>query len=197
MKAMGLDSFDALEAEITRTCSSEDVAKWKQAKDLMDETDKVQATIFGVVNICAAGVGVVGLGMTFVFPPLGVAMVEIAAMVEVGAALLQGLLEILEGELIRDECRRAIHQQLPERVQARVAYEKMEIMMSWMETVNTAMKAFEQSMSREEAAKLVANLHLVSEQLAVKFQRFGPDDALQTLRQLDNDRQSWTDEDWW
>lgn len=74
MKIMGLTSFSELEAAIVAKCSSDDVAKWKAADAKMDKDSQIEGSVFGVVNIVAATTGVVGLALTFAFPPIGGAL---------------------------------------------------------------------------------------------------------------------------
>jgi len=192
---MGITSFSDLESQIERNCNSQDVARWKESAKAIDTADEVQGAVFGVVNIVGATVGVIGIATTFFFPPLGGALLEIAGAIEIGGAILQGLIEIVEGATIRDECRQAIWSLFPKRLDARVAYERMQIMTDWMKTVNEVMKAFENSMTREAAAKLMSDLHLVSKDLAIRFQSFGPDQAREILVDIDERRDSWMDED--
>lgn len=195
MKVIGLESFSSLEAKILENCSVEDIEKWKEEKDRMDKFDKVQGIVFGVVNICAAVVGVVGVVTIFIDPPLGGAIIAVAGAIDIAAIVIQGLIEIIEGAKIRDQCREAIHNLLPARLDARIAYEKMQIMVEWMETINTIMGAFEKTMSQDTAAGLVAQIHVLSSQMVMKYQSFGPNEARSILDRLDGGRGSWRDED--
>jgi hypothetical protein len=195
MKAMGLESFSALEAAIVQRCSSADVAKWRDAKAKMDKDDQLEGSIFQVVNICAAGVGVVGIVLEFVNPPVGSALIAAAVAIEIGAQVIQALVDIIRGAEIRDQCDAAIHKLIPARLDARMAYEKMSIMQEWMKTVNVTMNAFEKSMTREQAAALVKQIHLLSDGMVVKYKSFGPNETAHVLLQLDQSRSSWTNED--
>lgn len=195
LKKMGLESFSSLEAKILEKCSSQDVQKWKEAKAKMDQNDHTEGVVFGIINICAAVVGVVGLGVLLVNPPIGGAIIAVAGAIDIASAIIQGLVDVFEGAEIRDQCRKAIHNLLPARRDARLAYEKMSIMTEWFSTVDDVMRAFEKSMTADQAGALFAKLHILSDSMVVKFQSFGLGQVQTILDQIDSSRNSWTKED--
>lgn len=70
-------------------------------------------------------------------------------------------------------------------------------MQSWMTTVKILTRFFsEEAMTVDMAAKHLAEGHVLADQMVIKVKGLRDAQGRAILKQVDRDRNTWTDEDW-
>ncbi|KAH7929535.1 hypothetical protein BV22DRAFT_120462 [Leucogyrophana mollusca] len=195
MKALGCQTLEEFDQKVLSTATGDALAEWEKVRTQYDTADMIECVIWTAAGIVAlAGLAISTAMGIFSFGIGFVAGMAVTGIIDMVLATVGIIYDIIDGAIQRDKLRDAINQLFETRLKMKRTVYQAQAMMLIVPALNDWFDALIESGTVDQA-KILASFerhkdHFTSNESQWTFYK-----TAQTLREMDQLRNSWMNED--